>query len=101
MTAAAEPPAPTRPKRRLPRWRYLAIFALLGVGAVAALAAGKPLFPGLYFIGLSALCCLAALVVLRPVLPPIFGPILFYDLLGTARRGATSSSAASTSPPWR
>jgi len=87
MTATAEPPAPARLRRSLPRWRYLVIFGILGLGAFAVLAAGNAGYPFFSFLGIGALCCLAAVLLLSPVLPPIFGPILFYDLLGTARRG--------------
>ncbi|HKI36360.1 MAG TPA: ABC transporter permease subunit [Gemmataceae bacterium] len=87
MSAAAEPMTPTRLARRLPRWRYVSIFTLLPLGAATVLAAGNAGIPVLPLLGIGALCCGAAIVLLRPVLPPLWGPILFYDLLGTARRG--------------
>src|SRR5262245_49189846 len=88
MSATTEPlPLPVA---ALPpwRWRLAKLLALAAVGAAAV--AGAERSQGLPFwlaVALGGLLVVAATVVVRPLLPPLFGPILFYDLVSTARRG--------------
>jgi ABC-type transport system involved in multi-copper enzyme maturation permease subunit len=71
----------------LPRWRFIlaiAIFAVLG-----GLCLARAIW-GIVVISDGVLACLilvTVIVLLRPFLPPLFGPIFFHDLVGTARRG--------------
>jgi ABC-type transport system involved in multi-copper enzyme maturation permease subunit len=81
MSAPAEPLTLPRAARRAPYWRLLAIPAVLVVASVFALALDSA-------AAVAVLALLPVAVVLaRPLLPPLFGPILFYDLVATARRG--------------
>jgi ABC-type transport system involved in multi-copper enzyme maturation permease subunit len=87
MAATAEATDRARAVRLLPRWRFvlaIAIFGLLG-----ALCLARAIW-GVVILSDGALACLifvAVIVLLRPFLPPLFGPIFFHDLVGTARRG--------------
>jgi ABC-type transport system involved in multi-copper enzyme maturation permease subunit len=82
MPAPAEPVTATGATRPARSWRLLAIATVLGVGSGVAVA----LDPAAA-LALLALLPVAVVVLARPFLPPLFGPILFHDLVATARRG--------------
>jgi ABC-type transport system involved in multi-copper enzyme maturation permease subunit len=86
MSATAEPMSPSAAVRPRRLWRAVAIIVLLFLGPPAAVRAfadwSEP-----FTVVLLLLLIVAATVVVRPFLPPLFGPILFYDLVATARRG--------------
>jgi ABC-type transport system involved in multi-copper enzyme maturation permease subunit len=69
----------------LPLWRLLAIPAAVLVGGAAGWFA-VPFGPAA-IAGALALLLGSVVFLLRPLLPPLFGPIFVYDLVGTARRG--------------
>jgi ABC-type transport system involved in multi-copper enzyme maturation permease subunit len=77
------PSAAARPRRL---WRAVAIIGLLFLGPPAVVWAFAGWSEPFTFV-LLLLLVGAATAVVRPFLPPLFGPILFYDLVSTARRG--------------
>jgi ABC-type transport system involved in multi-copper enzyme maturation permease subunit len=88
MSARAEPIPPPGIARPLSRGRLvLAVIALAGLG-ILAFARGfiGPTFPW-QDGALLGLMMAAVIFFVRPLLPPLFGPILVYDLVSTARRG--------------
>jgi ABC-type transport system involved in multi-copper enzyme maturation permease subunit len=85
MSATAESMPRSGGARPRDLWRFAAALVLLvgGPFAVLLLIGSPPWLVGALLLLLVAV----AAGVMRPYLPPLWGPILYYDLLGTARRG--------------
>ena len=75
------PPSPS-----LVSWRSLAALLLLTSG-MAALGGGASFLTPWQLAGAGVLLGSAVFALLRPLLPSLFGPILWHDLVGSARRG--------------
>lgn len=70
----------------LKTWRLLALLAVVTAGS-AALGAGWGVLGTTLASALAGLLALVALGLVWPLFGYLFGPILFYDLVGSARRG--------------
>jgi ABC-type transport system involved in multi-copper enzyme maturation permease subunit len=62
----------------------VAAFAALGALSFVRGGWGLALVPD---VALAALILVAVILLVRPFLPPLFGPVLVHDLVATARRG--------------